>query len=94
MNTKYSLQYSSQFKRDYKRMKKRGANLAELAMVIEMLRTNTTLPAKHKDHPLKGELAGYRDCHIEDDWVLIYRIDRGELTLYAMRTGTHSDIGW
>jgi mRNA interferase YafQ len=94
MNPKLRLNYSTQFKRDYKRMKKRGANTADLVAVLKVLCSNNRLPEKYKDHTLKGEWSGYRDCHIADDWVLIYKINKDELTLCAMRTGTHSDLGW
>ena len=60
--------------------------------VIIMLSKGETLPAKYKDHQLKGDLREYRDCHIKDDWVLIYKIENDVLTLVLSQTGTHSDI--
>jgi len=60
--------------------------------VVLKLATGETLLAKHCDHPLRGKMRGYRDCHITGDWVLIYRIDKDILTLILSETGTHSDI--
>ena len=57
-----------------------------------MLLDGIPLPAKYSDHPLHGDKRGYRDCHIQDDWVLIYKIDKNVLTLILSETGTHSDI--
>ena len=59
---------------------------------IKKLAAGKKLEEKHKDHPLKGNLEGYRECHITPDWLLIYKIDRGELILFLTRTGTHSDL--
>ena len=86
------LKQTSQFKKDLRRMVKRGANMELLDEVIMMLRERKTLPAKYEDHPLTGNWAGYRDCHIQPDWLLIYRIDDDALILIATRTGTHSEI--
>ena len=59
---------------------------------VGMLCDGVTLPPKYQDHPLHGDRRGYRDCHIQGDWVLIYKIDKGVLTLILSETGTHSDI--
>lgn len=79
------------FRRDVKLLKKRGKDMAKLAAVIEALAARRPLDARHGDHALVGNLKGYRDCHVEPDWVLIYRCTDAELVLY--RTGTHSDLG-
>ena len=73
-------------------MVKRGANMMLLEEVILLLREQQPLPAKYQDHPLTGNWIGYRDCHIQPDWLLIYRIDDDALILTATRTGSHSDI--
>lgn len=86
------LKQTSNFKKDLRRMIKRGANLEALNNVINMLIKQESLPEKYRDHPLTGNWVGYRDCHIEPDWILIYRIDDEALVLLATRTGTHSDI--
>ena len=82
--------YSGQFRRDVKRVEKRGKNLAKLRLVIQLLIDEEELPIRLHDHPLKGEWKSYRDLHIEPDWLLIYRIE-GE-TVQFVRTGTHSDL--
>lgn len=86
------LRQTSNFKKDLRRMIKRGANMELLDEVIKILLRRKTLPEKYHDHPLTGNWHGYRDCHIEPDWVLIYRIDDDALILLATRTGTHSDL--
>jgi len=69
------LELETKFKRDYKRMVKRGANMAKLDEVIEnFLLPQKPLPPKYRDHALTGNYKGYRDCHIEPDWVLIYKV--------------------
>lgn len=81
---------SSQFKKDVKRMERRGKNLAKLKRVLDLLIDGTPLPPAFRDHPLRGEFAGSRDCHIDPDWVLIYT--RGENHVRFERTGTYSDL--
>ncbi|MGL4484034.1 MAG: type II toxin-antitoxin system YafQ family toxin [Anaerovoracaceae bacterium] len=71
---------------------KRGYNPELIEEVIDMLANGISLPAKYKDHLLKGEYAGLHECHISSDWLLIYYIDGKELVLYLTRTGTHSDL--
>ena len=73
-------------------MAKRGANIDLLDEVVTMLLDRVPLPEKYGDHPLTGNWVGYRDCHIEPDWVLIYRVEEEELVLLATRTGTHADL--
>lgn len=73
-------------------MSKRGANMDLLDEVITMLCHQDKLPNKYKDHALSGNWVGYRDCHIEPDWVLIYRVEKNTLVLLATRTGTHADL--
>jgi mRNA interferase YafQ len=88
----YELVYTKQMERDYKLMRKRGADMSKLIQVTNLLQTGESLPRTYRDHPLKGKWASCRDCHISDDWILIYQIDNGDLKLIAMRTGTHSDL--
>ncbi len=83
---------SARFRRDLKKAEKRGLDPKEVEAVIDLLRKGDTLPPKYRDHPLHGEYEGYRDCHINSDWVLIYRKYKNELTLLLARTGTHSDL--
>lgn len=81
---------SGQFKRDVKRAEKRGKDLNKLRTLLLMLIQEKPLPEKYRDHPLKGQWSGYRDAHVEPDWLLIYRVVGEELQL--TRTGTHSDL--
>lgn len=83
---------TSQFKRDYKRMKKRGLNMAELQIVLDKLCADKPLEERHRDHALVGRYAGFRECHIRPDWLLVYAINKDWLILVASRTGTHSDL--
>ena len=84
------LSYSSQFKKDHKRVQKQGKDLAELNEVITRLVAGETLDEKYKDHPLRGNYVGTRDCHIDPDWLLIYRITGNELHL--VRMGSHAEV--
>lgn len=81
--------YTTQFKRDYKRIKKQQKKLIKLRTVIEILASGNQLPPIYNDHPLSGRWKGHRDCHIESDWILIYRLT-GD-SLFFERTGSHSD---
>lgn len=81
---------SSQFKRDIKRLQRRGKDMNKLRRLLELLIQEIPLPPGYQDHPLRGSWKGYRDAHIEPDWLLIYRISAEELDL--TRTGSHSDL--
>lgn len=83
---------TSQFKKDVKRAGQRGKDLAKLKAVLELLIDGGSLPAQLKDHPLRGEFVGSRDCHIEPDWVLIYTLTENDAHVCFERTGTHSDL--
>lgn len=84
---------TNKFKRDYKRLIKRGLDISKLDHVIEhYLLPQKPLPPKYRDHKLVGDRRGYRDCHIEPDWVLIYKVDRGKLLLILSETGSHADL--
>lgn len=86
------VKYTSRFKKDYKRLMKRGYDMDRLLDVVDMLREGGELPAQYKDHPLHGDYEGHRDCHIDSDWVLIYFKNATTLVLSLTRTGTHSDV--
>ncbi|MBQ2777308.1 MAG: type II toxin-antitoxin system YafQ family toxin [Peptococcaceae bacterium] len=83
---------SNQFKRDLKLARKRGLDIALLDAVVTQLANELPLAAKYRDHDLKGDYAGFRECHIMPDWLLIYRIDGNDLMLFLARTGTYSDL--
>lgn len=82
--------WSGRFKRDVRRAVKRGKDMNKLKVVLSLLIEQFTLPASYSDHPLRGDWKGFRDLHIEPDWLLLYRIEGAELQL--ARTGTHTDL--
>jgi mRNA interferase YafQ len=86
------IKFLNSFKKDYKRIVKRGYDIALLENVIRMLADGETLPAKYRDHALTGNYSGFRECHITPDWLLIYEVRESELILVLSRTGTHSDL--
>ncbi|MBJ6745457.1 type II toxin-antitoxin system YafQ family toxin [Streptococcus sp. 121] len=86
------LRTTNQFRKDIRRIQKRGGNLLKLEAVLSKLQQEIELDKKYLDHPLKGNYQGFRECHIEPDWLLIYAIDKGHLILTATRTGSHSDL--
>lgn len=86
------IRYSSKFKKDYKLILKRGYNTKLLEEVLKILVKGDPLPKKYLDHPLIGNYAEHRECHITPDWLLIYKIENDILTLSLTRTGTHSDL--
>ena len=83
---------SNQFKKDLKSAKKRGYKIENLREVVNTLAQKKKLEDKYRDHGLTGNYRGFRECHIEPDWLLIYRIDQDVLELFLFRTGTHSDL--
>jgi mRNA interferase YafQ len=85
-----SIRRDTQFKRDVKRLFRRGRDMNKLKEIIDRLVSAEKLSARNKDHQLKGTFKDCRECHIEGDWLLIYRIEGSELSL--IRTGTHSDL--
>ena len=88
----YSVRPTTRFRRDLKRLQKRGYNLDLLDEVIQMLAEGKPLPARMRDHPLVGNYAGYRECHIAPDWLLIYKIEDDVLVLTLSRTGAHAEL--
>jgi len=85
-----SFRRGTQFKKDVKLLQKRGKDMEKLRKIIMFLVEGEKLPRKNRDHQLKGTLKDCRECHIESDWLLIYRIEGSELSL--VRTGSHSDL--
>ncbi len=81
---------SSKFKRDVRRLEKRSKDMSKLRTVLALLIENQSLPAEYGDHMLRGNWKGYRDLHIEPDWLLLYAI--GDDELHLARTGTHADL--
>lgn len=85
------LEFSGQFKRDVKLLQKRGKDMAKLKTLLDLLLQMEPLPAAYLDHPLKGGLRGFRDSHIEPDWLLIYKIIDDQI-IRLERTGRHADV--
>ena len=83
---------TTKFRKDYKRIKKRGYDLDLLDDVIDRLLREEELDERHRDHALSGDYVGFRECHIQPDWLLIYAVSKSELVLTASRTGTHADL--
>ena len=85
-----NIRYTTQFKKDYKRLKKQHKDLEKLKVLIEILLSDQPLDPVYRDNALSGNWSKYRDCHIEPDWILIYQIKESELILE--RTGSHSEL--
>ncbi|MBQ3402699.1 MAG: type II toxin-antitoxin system YafQ family toxin [Synergistaceae bacterium] len=83
---------SSRFRKELKKAEKRGLNPLDVEAMIDLLRIGKPLPPKYRDHFLNGEYEGFRECHINPDWLLIYKKDNDKLILFLARTGTHSDL--
>jgi mRNA interferase YafQ len=81
---------TGQFKRDYKLMKRRGKDMDKLRTIMRKLADQETIEAKHRDHPLVGNYVGRRECHVDPDWLLIYKLEPG--VIIFERTGTHADL--
>ena len=83
---------TTQFRKDLKRINKRGKDLSLLKDVLQTLREEQALEEKYRDHALTGNYIGFKECHIQPDWLLVYAINKEELILTASRTGSHSDL--
>ena len=83
---------TGQFRKDYKRMKKRGCDMEMLEKIIDTLLAEQPLPERCRDHGLTRKYTGLRECHVLPDWLLVYAVDKGKLILTASRTGTHADL--
>lgn len=87
-----TIKYHKSFKKDYKLIKKRGYDISLLKETVSVIANEEVLPERYRDHELKGEYEGFRECHILPDWLLIYRIEDGNVILALARTGSHSDL--
>lgn len=87
-----TIKYHTMFKKDFKRIKKRGYDISRLEKIVELLANEVPLPEQFKDHNLLGNYNGFRECHIAPDWLLIYQVNNNELVLVLSRTGSHSDL--
>lgn len=88
------LEFTTQFKKDFKLIKKRGYDINKFFEVVDLLQRQEKLPLKYRDHQLTNskEYKDVRECHIEPDWLLVYKIKEEVLILELSRTGTHSDL--
>lgn len=88
----YQVKFTTAYKKAYKLMKKRGLDISLLNEVVDLLRQGKKLEERYRDHGLTGNFAGFRECHIKPDWLLIYLIEDDILTLTLIDTGSHSDL--
>ena len=86
------VKYSGRFRRGLRLAVKRGLDISLLEEIVEKLRVRAVLDVKYKDHALSGKYKGYRECHIQPDWLLIYLVEDDILTLTLVDTGTHADL--
>ena len=89
----YCIDKTTAFMKDVARAKRQGLDISKLTATISALATGQSLPPSKRDHALKGEWSGCRECHVAPDWLLVYRKDDARLVLLLIRTGTHRAIG-
>lgn len=89
---RYNIDFTTQFKKDIKLAKRQGKDTEKIFEVVDRLANDEVLEAKYKDHCLTGDYKDCRECHIEPDWLLIYKKYESELILMLVRTGSHSDL--
>jgi len=85
-------QTTKQFEKDFKRMQKRDKDIAKIKTVMRKLANEEPPEKRYREHKLIGEYEGHRECHIEPDWLLIYKVNKKAKTIIFERTGSHSDI--
>ena len=88
----YQALTSNRFNRDLRRSLMRGRDLSKIKQIMLSLQKGEKLPIRNRDHALTGNYSSRRECHIEPDWILIYKLDKNENTIIFERTGTHSDL--
>ncbi|MGC2061535.1 MAG: type II toxin-antitoxin system YafQ family toxin [Thermodesulfovibrionales bacterium] len=86
------LRTTKQFERDFRLLEKQGKDLGKLKRITRRLVNEEPLEIRHHDHPLTGDWQGFRDCHIEPDWLLLYRVDKNSGEIVFVRTGSHSAL--
>jgi len=89
---KYELHYTKSFKQDLRLIAKNHFDVSKLSKVLKILKSGIPIPTFYKDHPLKGNWKGFRELHIQPDWVLIYKKHEKELILVLTRTGSHANL--
>ena len=88
----YEIHYSSKFKKDVRRCQKQNKDMAKFKYIHELLINDKNIPSNNKDHELIGNWNGFRECHLESDWLIIYRRDKKRRILEYARMGSHSDL--
>ncbi len=88
----YEVKFTTKFKKDLKTVQKQGKKLDKLFAIVENLANDVELQPNQRDHELTGDYVGLRECHIEPDWLLVYKKNKTEIILYLVRTGSHSDL--
>ena len=88
----YSIEFTRQYLKDLRLARKRQLDESKLNEIIFILSQGKTLPPKNKDHVLTGNYSGFRECHIQPDWLLIYSIDNKIQIIRLVRTGSHADL--
>ena len=89
---KYKVIQSNSFKKERKKMLKQHKDIFKLKVVVDMLANGKMLPTKYRDHNLTGNFIGCRECHIESDWLLVYKVDKNQLELILLHTSSHSNL--
>lgn len=88
----YEIEYTSRFKRSFKKCVKRGLDVELFRRAVELLVQHGTLPKEYRPHKLSGRYAGYWECHLQPDWLLVWTQDDNRLVLCFIDTGTHADL--
>lgn len=92
MRDMYHVVETKRYRKDFKRMRRSGYNTEKLTTIVDRIAAGEDLPDRHRVHSLKGDYTGMEECHIQSDWLLVYKREKKELVLLLMRTGTHADL--
>lgn len=90
--SKYTIIQTNSFKKERKKMLKQHKDMSKLKIVIDILANGKRLPLKYREHNLTGNFKGCKECHIEPDWLLVYKINENELELILLHTSSHSNL--
>lgn len=88
----YEFHWSARFRRDVRRCERQQKPFKKFENIVNLLKAGEALPHKNYDHNLSGNWNGHRECHIEPDWLLIYRVNEDKKVIELVRTGSHSDL--
>ena len=92
--SKFVPAYTARYRKNRRALVKRGYDMSKLELTIDLLLSGDPMPPKYKDHPLKGNYKGFRECHVggEGDWLLVYKKHKNALVIVFTATGTHDDL--